>query len=161
DGMVAARAPLIGERYEIIRQLGAGGMGRVWLARDRVLGREVAIKELVPPPGLNEKERERMRRRSLREARAIARVSNRHIVRIFDVVRTGTDPWIVMEYVPSRSLQDVLADEGPLPPARAARIGLDVLDALKAAHRSGVLHRDVKPANVLLGPDDRVVLTDF
>src|SRR5262249_32706730 len=96
--MVAAPAPILDDRYAIIREVGAGGMGRVWLGRDRVLGREVAIKELVPPPGLDDKERERMRLRSLREARAIARLSNRHIVRIFDVVGTDTDPWIVMEY---------------------------------------------------------------
>ncbi|MDT4991879.1 MAG: eukaryotic-like serine/threonine-protein kinase, partial [Actinoplanes sp.] len=136
-------------------------MGRVWRATDVVLHREVAIKELVPPPGLTEEERREMRDRSLREARAIARLNNINVVRVFDVLRTDADPWIVMEYVPSRSLQDTLASDGPYPPVRAAEIGLGVLGALRAAHRAGVVHRDVKPGNVLIGEDGRVVLTDF
>ena len=136
-------------------------MGRVWRATDVVLHRDVAIKELVPPPGLTPDERREMRERSLREARAIARLNNINVVRVFDVLRTDADPWIVMEYVPSRSLQDMLASDGPFPPVRAAEIGLGVLNALRAAHRNGVVHRDVKPGNVLIGPDGRVVLTDF
>lgn len=136
-------------------------MGRVWKARDEVLHRDVAIKELVPPPGLTDDERREMRERSLREARAIARLNHANVVRVFDVLRTDGDPWIVMEYIPSRSLQDVLANDGPVPPARAAEIGLGVLGALRAAHRAGVMHRDIKPGNVLLGHDGRVVLTDF
>ncbi|GAA2886051.1 hypothetical protein Acy02nite_42100 [Actinoplanes cyaneus] len=136
-------------------------MGRVWRATDVVLHREVAIKELVPPPGLTPAERQEMRERSLREARAIARLNNINVVRVFDVLRTDADPWIVMEYVPSRSLQDTLAADGPYNPVRAAEIGLGVLNALKAAHRAGVVHRDIKPGNVLMGGDGRVVLTDF
>ena len=136
-------------------------MGRVWRATDVVLHRDVAIKELVPPPGLTPDERREMRERSLREARAIARLNNINVVRVFDVLRTDADPWIVMEYVPSRSLQDTLASDGPFPPVRAAEIGLGVLNALRAAHRNGVVHRDVKPGNVLIGADGRVVLTDF
>ena len=136
-------------------------MGRVWRATDVVLHRDVAIKELVPPPGLTPDERQEMRERSLREARAIARLNNINVVRVFDVLRTDADPWIVMEYVPSRSLQDILAADGPLPPVRAAEVGLGVLNALRAAHRNGVVHRDVKPGNVLIGEDGRVVLTDF
>ena len=136
-------------------------MGRVWRATDVVLHRDVAIKELVPPPGLTPDERREMRERSLREARAIARLNNINVVRVFDVLRTDADPWIVMEYVPSRSLQDILASDGPFPPVRAAEIGLGVLNALRAAHRAGVVHRDVKPGNVLIGGDGRVVLTDF
>ncbi len=136
-------------------------MGRVWRATDVVLHREVAIKELVPPPGLTPGERQEMRERSLREARAIARLNNINVVRVFDVLRTDADPWIVMEYVPSRSLQDTLAADGPYSPVRAAEIGLGVLNALRAAHRAGVVHRDVKPGNVLIGADGRVVLTDF
>jgi serine/threonine protein kinase len=136
-------------------------MGRVWRATDVVLHREVAIKELVPPPGLTPEERQEMRERSLREARAIARLNNINVVRVFDVLRTDADPWIVMEYVASRSLQDILASDGPFPPARAAEIGLGVLNALRAAHLAGVVHRDVKPGNVLIGEDGRVVLTDF
>ncbi|GIF24465.1 hypothetical protein Ate02nite_71950 [Paractinoplanes tereljensis] len=136
-------------------------MGRVWRATDVVLHREVAIKELVPPPGLTPGERQEMRERSLREARAIARLNNINVVRVFDVLSTDADPWIVMEYVPSRSLQDILAADGPFSPVRTAEIGLGVLGALRAAHRAGVVHRDVKPGNVLIGGDGRVVLTDF
>ncbi|GAA2548894.1 hypothetical protein GCM10010435_18130 [Winogradskya consettensis] len=115
----------------------------------------------MPPPGLTPEERQEMRERSLREARAIARLNNVNVVRVFDVLRTDADPWIVMEYVPSRSLQDILAADGPFNPIRAAEIGLGVLGALRAAHRAGVVHRDVKPGNVLIGEDGRVVLTDF
>ncbi|SCL18986.1 serine/threonine protein kinase [Micromonospora rhizosphaerae] len=136
-------------------------MGRVWKARDEVLHRDVAIKELVPPPTLTPEERREMRERSLREARAIARLNHVNVVRIFDVLRTDGDPWIVMEYVPSKSLQDTLAEDGPVSPAKAVEIGLGVLGALKAAHKAGVMHRDIKPGNVLLGKDGRVVLTDF
>ena len=136
-------------------------MGRVWLARDELLNRDVALKEVAPPGGLTDEELSQVRARSLREARAIARLDHPNVVRVFDIVRSGSDLWIVMEYVPSRSLQQILSTDGPLPPARAARIGLGILAALRAAHDVGILHRDVKPANVLLGVDGRVVLTDF
>ncbi|KXK60218.1 protein kinase [Micromonospora rosaria] len=159
--MSDAQPQLVANRYRLISPLGQGGMGRVWKARDEVLHRDVAIKELVPPPGLTDDERREMRERSLREARAIARLNNVNVVRIFDVLRTDGDPWIVMEYVASKSLQDTIAEDGPVTPARAVEIGLGVLGALKAAHRAGVMHRDVKPGNVLLGTDGRVVLTDF
>lgn len=137
-------------------------MGRVWKARDKMLQRDVAIKEIVPPPGLTDQARQELRVRSLREARAIARLDHVNAVRVFDVLLGGGgDPWIVMEYVPSRSLDEQLATDGPIPPARAAEIGLGVLGALRAAHRAGIMHRDVKPANILLGTDGRIVLTDF
>ncbi len=157
----ASSPQLVADRYRLLSPLGQGGMGRVWKARDEVLHRDVAIKELVAPPGLTADERREMRERSLREARAIARLNNINVVRIFDVLRTDGDPWIVMEYVASRSLQDTLAADGPVPAARAVEIGLGVLNALKAAHKAGIMHRDVKPGNVLLGDDGRVVLTDF
>ncbi|MDZ5441953.1 protein kinase [Micromonospora sp. 4G57] len=159
--MSNALPQLVADRYRLISPLGQGGMGRVWKARDEVLHRDVAIKELVPPPSLTPEERREMRERSLREARAIARLNNINVVRIFDVLRTDGDPWIVMEYVPSKSLQDTLAEDGPVSSAKAIQIGLGVLGALKAAHKAGVMHRDVKPGNVLLGDDGRVVLTDF
>ncbi|SCL18725.1 serine/threonine-protein kinase [Micromonospora inyonensis] len=159
--MSNALPQLVANRYRLISPLGQGGMGRVWKARDEVLHRDVAIKELVPPPSLTDEERREMRERSLREARAIARLNHINVVRIFDVLRTDGDPWIVMEYVPSKSLQDTLAEDGPVSPARAVEIGLGVLGALNAAHKAGVMHRDVKPGNVLLGDDGRVVLTDF
>ncbi|MGW0436594.1 protein kinase domain-containing protein [Micromonospora sp. NPDC003197] len=152
---------LVAGRYRLVSPLGQGGMGRVWLARDEMLRRDVAIKELVPPPGLTDDERREMRERSLREARAIARLDQSNVVRIFDVLHADGEPWIVMEFVPSRSLQAVLTENGPLPPAEVAKIGLAVLAALRAAHRAGLLHRDVKPGNVLLANDGRVVLTDF
>ncbi|WP_262287338.1 serine/threonine-protein kinase [Micromonospora sp. MA102] len=159
--MSSALPQLVADRYRLISPLGQGGMGRVWKARDEVLHRDVAIKELVPPPSLTPEERREMRERSLREARAIARLNNVNVVRIFDVLRTDGDPWIVMEYVPSKSLQDTIAEDGPVTPAKAVEIGLGVLGALKAAHKAGIMHRDVKPGNVLLGDDGRVVLTDF
>ncbi|MET8906770.1 serine/threonine-protein kinase [Micromonospora sp. NPDC004551] len=159
--MSDALPQLVADRYRLISPLGQGGMGRVWKARDEVLHRDVAIKELVPPPSLTPEERREMRERSLREARAIARLNNINVVRIFDVLRTDGDPWIVMEYVPSKSLQDTIAEDGPVSPAKAVEIGLGVLGALKAAHKAGIMHRDVKPGNVLLGNDGRVVLTDF
>ncbi|MGC5287208.1 protein kinase domain-containing protein [Micromonospora sp. DT231] len=159
--MSNALPQLVADRYRLLTPLGQGGMGRVWKARDEVLHRDVAIKELVPPPGLTDEERREMRERSLREARAIARLNHANVVRIFDVLRTDGDPWIVMEYVASRSLQDTLAEDGPVSVARTVEIGLGVLGALSAAHKAGVMHRDVKPGNVLLGEDGRVVLTDF
>ncbi|MEU5938372.1 serine/threonine-protein kinase [Micromonospora sp. NPDC047548] len=159
--MSNALPQLVADRYRLISPLGQGGMGRVWKARDEVLHRDVAIKELVPPPGLTDEERREMRERSLREARAIARLNHVNVVRVFDVLRTDGDPWIVMEYVASKSLQDTLAEDGPVPPAKAVEIGLGVLGALKAAHKAGVMHRDIKPGNILLGDDGRVVLTDF
>ncbi|WP_025618032.1 serine/threonine-protein kinase [Salinispora cortesiana] len=159
--MSNALPELVAGRYRLLSPLGQGGMGRVWKAQDEVLHRTVAIKELVPPPSLTDEERREMRERSLREARAIARLNHVNVVRIFDVLRTDGDPWIVMEYVPSKSLQDTLAEQGPVSLAQAVQIGLGVLGALRAAHKAGVMHRDVKPGNVLLGDDGRVVLTDF
>ncbi|MGI5519785.1 protein kinase domain-containing protein [Micromonospora sp. CA-259024] len=136
-------------------------MGRVWLARDEMLHRDVAVKEIVPPSWLAEAEREGLRLRTLREARTAARLNHPNVVRIYDVVHDRESPWIVMEYVPSRSVQQIIGDEGPLSPQRTARIGLAVLAALRAAHTAGVLHRDIKPHNVLVADDGRVVLTDF
>lgn len=153
-----ASPTLIGDRYRLTQQLGQGGMGRVWRGHDEVLGREVAVKELVAPAGVPDDERQRLRERSMREARAIARLNHSSVIRVFDVVTTaGGDPWIVMEYVRGRSLQDVL----PVSAQRAAEIGLSLLGALRAAHQAGVVHRDVKPSNVLLADDGRVLLTDF
>ncbi|WUP50621.1 protein kinase [Micromonospora globbae] len=152
---------LIAGRYRLVDLVGTGGMGRVWRARDELLHRDVAVKEIVPPVWLGEAERDDLRRRTLREARTAARLSHPNVVRIYDVVHDRDSPWIVMEYVESRSLQQILAVDGPLSPARTARIGLAVLAALRAAHTAGVLHRDVKPHNVLVATDGRVVLTDF
>jgi eukaryotic-like serine/threonine-protein kinase len=149
---------LIADRYRLIQQLGQGGMGRVWRGYDEVLGREVAVKEVVAPPGVPEDERKRLRERSMREARAIARLNHANVIRVFDVVTTASgDPWIVMEYVKGKSLQEVM----PVSPMWAATIGLGLLSALRAAHKAGITHRDVKPSNVLLASDGRVLLTDW
>lgn len=160
-GDMAVEQTLVAGRYLLREPVGSGGMGRVWLARDELLRRDVAIKEVVPPQWLTDEERTHLRELTLREAQAAARLNHPHVVKIYDVVQSELWPWIVMEYVPSRSLQSVLEQEGPLPPERVAAIGLAVLDALRAAHKVGVLHRDVKPHNVLIGDDGRVVLTDF
>ncbi|MEU8157201.1 protein kinase [Micromonospora sp. NPDC048986] len=152
---------LIAGRYRLLDLVGRGGMGRVWRARDEMLHREVAVKEIVPPSWLADPERAEVRSRTMREARAAARLNHPAVVRLYDVVAVDGSPWIVMEYVPSRTLQDVVDAEGPLEPSRAARIGLAVLDALEAAHTAGVLHRDIKPQNVLVAHDGRVMLTDF
>ncbi|GID32257.1 protein kinase domain-containing protein [Paractinoplanes brasiliensis] len=151
---------LVAGRYRLLDLLGQGGMGRVWEAHDELLGRAVAVKE-VAPEGLSPAELGDLYERAIREARAIAQIDHPHVVRIFDVVEHHGNPWIVMELVRARSLYDEVKWEGPLDPARAARMGLDLVSALQAAHRVGVLHRDVKPANVLLGRDGRTVLTDF
>ncbi|SIM44662.1 serine/threonine-protein kinase [Micromonospora cremea] len=152
---------LIAGRYRLLDLVGTGGMGRVWLARDEMLHRDVAVKEIVPPSWLAETERAELRLRTLREARTAARLNHPNVVRIYDVVHDRERPWIVMEYVPSRSVQQIIGAEGTLSPQRTARIGLAVLAALRAAHTAGVLHRDVKPHNVLVADDGRVVLTDF
>ncbi|MEU4561762.1 protein kinase [Actinoplanes sp. NPDC023936] len=158
---MAVRQMLVAGRYRLLEPVGAGGMGRVWLAHDEMLHRDIAIKEIVPPDWMSGAEQDRLRERTLREARSAARLSHPHVVRVYDVVHADGLSWIVMEYIPSRSLHQVLHQEGPYDPAGAARIGLAVLDALDAAHQAGVLHRDVKPHNVLIGTDGRVVLTDF
>ncbi|MEV5878183.1 serine/threonine-protein kinase [Streptomyces sp. NPDC052101] len=155
------RERVIAGRYRLLSPLGEGGMGTVWRARDEVLHREVAVKEVRAPAGLPASEVERMYARLEREAWAAARVANRNVVTVYDVALEGGRPWIVMELVRGLSLADQLEAEGPLSPQRAAHIGAEVLSALRAAHAAGVLHRDVKPANVLLANDGRVVLTDF
>src|SRR4029453_14340205 len=138
---------LLAGRYRLRDPLGTGGMGRVWLARDEGLHRDVAIKEVDLPVGLSLAEREELRTRTLREARTTARLSHPNVVQIYDVLGGEDPPWIVMEYVKSRSLQQILLDEGALAPVRAAEIGLAILHALNAAHAAGVLHRDIKPGN--------------
>ncbi|MGI5453499.1 serine/threonine-protein kinase [Streptomyces sp. CA-249302] len=152
---------LIAGRYRLLSPLGEGGMGTVWRARDEVLHREVAVKEVRAPAGLAAQDIERMYARLEREAWAAARVANRNVVTVYDVAMQDGRPWIVMELVRGISLAELLDAEGPLDPQRAAHIGAEVLAALRAAHEAGVLHRDVKPANVLLSNDGRVVLTDF
>ncbi|MFB8201584.1 serine/threonine-protein kinase [Kitasatospora purpeofusca] len=152
---------LLAGRYRLDAVLGRGGMGTVWRAEDEMLGRTVAVKELRMNASVDEDEKHRLIVRTLREAKATARIRHSSAVTVFDVVEEDDRPWIVMELVESRSLADVIREDGPLAPARAAEIALDVLGVLSAAHAHGILHRDVKPSNVLIGEDGRVVLTDF
>lgn len=136
-------------------------MGTVWHAHDEVLDREVAVKEIRIPPELSGHDREGFASRTIREARAAGRVGHPGVAAVYDVFEEDGHPWIVLELVPSRPLGSVLREHGPLPPRKVAAIGLQVLAALRAAHAAGVLHRDVKPDNVLLADDGRAVLTDF
>jgi eukaryotic-like serine/threonine-protein kinase len=152
---------LVSGRYRLGPQLGRGGMGVVWEAYDELLHRTVAVKELSYPDGVDDAERAKLARRPLREARAVAAVEDPHAVRVFDIVEQDGRPWIVMELVRGRTLTEVIREHGALRPAEVVRIGLALCDALEAAHRAGVLHRDVKPSNVIVGDDGRIALTDF
>ncbi|MFD5775146.1 serine/threonine-protein kinase [Streptomyces fungicidicus] len=152
---------LIAGRYRLLAKLGHGGMGTVWRAKDETVDREVAVKEPRVPEHLPERERANASERMRREARAAARLDHPAVVNVHDVAVVDGRPWIVMELVQGRSLGAVLQEEGTLSAREAARVGLEVLGALEAAHAAGILHRDVKPDNVLLGRYDRVVLTDF
>ena len=151
----------VGGRYRLVSELGRGGMGTVWAAHDELLDREVAVKEVVPPPDLPAEQREVLRQRTLREARAAARITSGAAVTVYDVVEEDGRPWIVMERLEAQTLAQIIRDRGPLPPAEAAAVGLRVLEALDAAHAAGVLHRDVKPSNVLVTAGGRAVLSDF
>nr|WP_189821366.1 serine/threonine-protein kinase [Streptomyces finlayi] len=152
---------LLAGRYRLGDVLGRGGMGTVWRAVDETLGRTVAVKELRFPTAIDEDEKRRLITRTLREAKAIARIRNNSAVTVFDVVDEDDRPWIVMELVEGKSLAEAIREDGLLTPRRAAEVGLAILDVLRAAHRQGILHRDVKPSNVLIAEDGRVVLTDF
>ncbi|MEV7005821.1 protein kinase [Streptosporangium sp. NPDC051022] len=156
-----AAPPVLAGRYRALDRLGAGGMGVVWRAVDELLHREVAIKEVLLRPGLSEAERAEARERTLREARAAARLSHPSIVAVHDVIAQDGRPWIVMDLVRGGSLEQAIRRDGPLPPPRVAAIGLAVLDALSLAHSRGIMHRDVKPANIMLADDGGVLLTDF
>ncbi|XUL85944.1 serine/threonine-protein kinase [Streptomyces galilaeus] len=151
----------IAGRYRLAEQIGRGGMGTVWRADDEVLGRQVAIKRLHARPELSADELATLYERARREARSAARIQHPNVIVVHDVVDDDGRPCIVMEYVPGPTLADLLKDGRTLPHEEAARIGLDTVAALRAAHAAGVLHRDVKPGNVLLGTGDRTVLTDF
>lgn len=157
---------LVAGRYRLRMPLGVGGMGTVWRAEDELLGREVAVKEVVFPPGLPDEDREVLRERTRREARAAARLDHPSAVTVYDVVEENGSPFLVLEFVDAHTLSEVVREQGPLSVQRTAQVGLALLGALEAAHREGILHRDVKPGNVLLGPPmgtdpGRVVLTDF
>lgn len=152
---------LLADRYRLGELIGRGGMGKVWRAHDEVLHRTVAVKELTAGLYVSEADREVLHARTQKEARAAARINHPGVVTVHDVIEFDNRPWIVMEYVDGPSLADAAKESGPLDPREAARIGLHVLGALRAAHAAGVLHRDVKPGNVLLAKDGRVLITDF
>src|SRR5580704_2911642 len=159
---------VIAGRYNLQHPIGRGAMGVVWRARDQLLDRDVAVKEVVISALIGADERRNAYQRTLREARTAARLSHRGVVTVYDVVEEDGRPWIVMELIPSQSLDQVLTVQGRLPAARACDIGQQLLSALAAAHTAGVLHRDVKPSNVLIANskvgdswEERAVLTDF
>jgi len=152
---------VIAGRYRLEAPIGRGAMGVVWRARDQLLDRDVAIKEVQIADTLTEEERATAFQRTLREAKTAARLNHPAVVTVYDVAEDGGRPWIVMQLVHAQSLDQVLAASGPLPPRRAADIARQLLSALSVAHAAGVMHRDVKPSNVLIGRDDRAVLTDF
>src|SRR5215472_11516653 len=154
---VTGSGRVVAGRYELLDPVGHGAMGTVWRARDLRLDREVAVKEVRVPGPMTYQDQNVLRERSLREARVAARLSHPGVVTVHDVIEAEGTPWIIMELVPSRAL----AQDGPLPPARAAMMGMTLLEALGSAHAAGVVHRDVKPGNILVTPEGRAVLTDF
>ena len=147
----------IAGRYRVDREVGRGGMGSVWLCRDELLGRAVAVKQVGRLPGESTTDLAR----AMREARSSAALNHRNVVSVYDAIEEGDHIWLVMEYVPGRTLAEIIAAEGPLPPERAAWIGAQVADGLAAAHARGTVHRDVKPGNILVTDDDVAKISDF
>ena len=155
---------LVAGRYRLQSQIGGGGMGAVWLATDERLGRQVAVKQVLVSES-DETLADQQRQRALREGRIAARLSHPHAIKVYDVAQEGVTPWLVMEYLPSRSLSEVVTAEGVLRVDQVAQIGAQVADALTATHAAGIVHRDVKPANILIGQgpglEGLVKITDF
>jgi serine/threonine protein kinase len=158
---VSAEGHLIAGRYRLHQRIGSGAMGVVWRAVDERLHRTVAVKQLLLQPGYTDAETEEARQRALREGRIAARLQHQNAIVVFDTAEDEGQPVLVMEYLPSKSLATVLADQGPLPPQTVARIGAQVAGALTAAHQAGIVHRDLKPGNILLGEDGVAKITDF
>ncbi len=159
-----AQATLIAGRYQLMRELGRGGMGVVWLAADEFLGRQVAVKELRPPHGLSSEELDIYRRRALQEARSAARIHHPNAVTLYEAIPASEQDdamYLIMEFVDGLTLGQLVARQGPLPAARVAALGLQLLDVLGAAHALGIVHRDVKPGNILITANDQVKLADF
>jgi serine/threonine protein kinase len=164
DSEVRAQAQLVARRYRLVRELGRGGMSTVWLAADELLGRMVAIKELRPGSGLTDEDVQTHQRRALQEARSAARIQHPNAVTLYEVIPAiaATDPvYLVMEFVEGQTLGALIERDGPLPAWRVAGYGLQVLDALAAAHALGIVHRDVKPENIMITPEGHAKLSDF
>lgn len=156
---------LVAGRYRLTSKIGGGGMGAVWLARDERLARDVAAKQVISTEGLTQEEADDLRRRALHEGRLAARLQHRNAVAMYDVALDRGEPWLVMEYLPSRSLAQVLHMTGTMPERQVAQIGAQMADALAEAHASGIIHRDIKPGNILIANRGRasgtVKLSDF
>ncbi|MBY8849619.1 protein kinase [Saccharothrix sp. MB29] len=152
---------LVAGRYRLGQRIGSGAMGIVWQAHDERLHRTVAVKQLLLQPGLAEADTDEAKRRAMREGRIAARLQHPHAIAVYDVAEDDGQPWLVMEYLPSKSLSTVLSERGTLPPRDVASIGQQVASALAAAHNAGIVHRDIKPGNILLGNEGTVKITDF
>ncbi len=157
-------ARVVAGRYRLVRELGRGGMGVVWLAEDELVGRQVAVKELRPPAMLADEERNKYVRRALQEARSAARIHHSGAVTLYDVLpaTNGDDAvYLIMEYVEGPTLAEVIEQRGRLPDAEVARLGLQLVAVVEAAHALGIVHRDIKPGNILIAAGPQVKLTDF
>jgi eukaryotic-like serine/threonine-protein kinase len=147
----------IAGRYQVVREVGRGGMGAVWLCEDQRLGRQVAVKQVGHVTGETAPDVAR----AMREARSSAPLNHPNVVAIYDAIEEGDHIWLVMEYVPGRTLSQIISEDGPVPPERVALIGAQVADGLAAAHERGTIHRDIKPSNILIGPEGRAKISDF
>lgn len=152
---------LVAGRYRLLDEVGRGGMGVVWHAHDELLERPVAVKEILFPSDSDTERQRRLCRLLTKEARSMARLRHSGVASVFDVLVAGGRPWLIMELIEAPNLQQIIDEQGPLTPRQAAEVGRQVLSVLRSAHSVGMLHRDVKPSNVLICPEGRVVLTDF
>ena len=155
---------LVAGRYRLRSKIGGGGMGAVWLAHDTLLDRQVAIKQVLSVAGMTEDSAAEMRQRAMREGRIAARLSHRNAIAMHDVALDAGEPWLVMEYLPSRSIAEILHQSGTMPVKQVAQIGAQVADAMAEAHNAGIMHRDIKPGNILIAEGRNaglVKLTDF